>query len=609
MKESYVEGLANHDDPESCAGPREGVGEALTGAHTGRVLSRENRQFQGADAVKPSGRQHAPKRHGELRHGPARSEASGTCGNSMHENREIPCLPSGNGTGGRVGKVVDRNPAMYEHGKSDRPIVPMKHPNKPDRHGAEGVEERGLAKENTGQQNTPRTQRRNNGMPNALERVRQAARRSRDEQFSALMHHITVDTLEAAFLSIRKKAAAGVDGVTWKQYEQELGDNLRDLHERLHKGAYRARPSRRVFIPKTDGRMRPLGIAALEDKIVQRAVAEILNAIYEVDFLGFSYGFRPGRQAHTALDALAVGIRYKKISWVLDADVRDFFGSISHDWMIKFLQHRIADRRLLRIIQKWLKAGVIENEKWTASEVGSPQGASISPLLANVYLHYALDLWVQQWRSRHARGDVIIVRWADDFVVGFQYEADGRRFREQLCTRLSKFGLELHPDKTRLLRFGRFAKRDVKRFDGQNKPQTFDFLGFKHYCGVNRNGKFQVERRTMGKRLTAKLKSVKTELRKRMHQSIVEQGKWLQAVVRGYFGYHAIPGNWKAIGTFRTQIARLWYRTLKRRSQKKKLTWPRMIVIADRWLPPARILHPYPERRLDAIIRGRSPVR
>ncbi len=293
----------------------------------------------------------------------------------------------------------------------------MRRLNKPDRHGAEAVEGRGLAKENTEQQNTSRTQCRNNDVPSALDRVRQAARRSRGERFSALFHHITLDRLEAAFFAIKKNAAAGVDGVTWEQYEQDLGENLRGLYDRLHGGAYRAKPSRRVFIPKVNGQMRPLGIATLEDKIVQRVVAELLNAIYEVDFLGFSYGFRPGRQAHLALDALAVGIRRKKVSWVLDADVRNFFGSISHEWMMEFLQHRIADRRILRLIRKWLKAGVMENERWTASEEGSPQGASISPLLANVYLHYALDLWVQRWRTRYARGDVIIVRWADGTPV------------------------------------------------------------------------------------------------------------------------------------------------------------------------------------------------
>jgi group II intron reverse transcriptase/maturase len=347
----------------------------------------------------------------------------------------------------------------------------------------------------------------------------------------------------------------------------------------------------------------------LEDKVVQRAVAEVFNAIYEVDFLGFSYGFRPGRQAHQALDALAVGIRIKKISWIIDADVRSYFDAISHDWMMKFMEHRVSDTRMLRLIRKWLKAGVIEDGEWTASETGSPQGASISPLLANIYLHYALDLWAKQRRQRYARGDVIIVRWADDFVVGFQYESDAKRFYADLRDRFKKFSLELHPDKTRLIRFGRFARRDSKRFDGLRKPETFDFLGFTHYCGVNRNGKFMVRRITMRKRFTAKLQSVKVELRKRMHQPIAKQAKWLRSVVRGYFQYHAIPGNWKALGAFRTQVTRMWYRTLRRRSHKSRINWDRMTKIARAVLPPARILHPWPEQRYDAMIRGRSPVR
>ncbi|MCI0408937.1 MAG: group II intron reverse transcriptase/maturase, partial [Acidobacteria bacterium] len=454
---------------------------------------------------------------------------------------------------------------------------------------------------NAGQQTTPRTQSREHGVPSALDRVRQAALRSRTERFSALFHHLTTDRLRAAFFKIKKDASPGVDGVRWEQYEGDLEENLRDLHARLHKGAYRAKPSRRAYIPKADGRQRPLGIAALEDKIVQRAAAEVLNAIYEVDFLGFSYGFRPGRRAHVALDALTVGIRRKKISWILDADIRGYFDAINHDWLMKFLQHRIADRRMLRLIRKWLKAGVIEDGKWTANEEGSPQGASISPLLANVYLHYVLDLWVQWWRRRVARGDVIVVRWADDFVVGFQYEAEAKRFLEDLRDRFQKFSLELHPEKTRLIRFGRFARRDAGRFDGRRKPETFNFLGFTHHCGVSRNGKFMVCRTTMKKRFVAKLQAVKAELRHRMHASLVHQGFWLASVVRGYFAYHAIPGNWKAIGAFRTQVARLWYRTLRRRSQKSRITWDRMTRIVKAWLPPARILHPWPEQRFAAI--------
>ncbi len=439
--------------------------------------------------------------------------------------------------------------------------------------------------------------------------MRQAATRNKKERFSALMHHITLDRLREAFQAIRRSAAPGTDGVTWGQYEENLEENLLGLLSRLHRGVYRAKPTRRAYIPKADGRQRPLGIASLEDKIAQRAVVEVLNAIYEADFLGFSYGFRPGRRAHVALDALTVGIRMKKVSWVLDADIRGYFDAIDHDWLMRFLEHRVADKRLLRLIRKWLKAGVIEDGGWMPSEQGSPQGASISPVLANIYLHYALDLWVQAWRRRVAQGDVVIVRWADDFVVGFQHESDGRRFLAELHDRFRKFSLDLHPEKTHLLRFGRFARRDARRLDGRSKPETFNFLGFTHYCSENRNGTFMVRRATMRKRLTAKLKEVRAELQVRMHEDIKSQGRWLASVVRGYFNYHAIPGNWKSIGVFRTQVARLWYRTLRRRSQRSRLTWNRMNKIVVNYLPPARILHPWPEQRLAAIIRGRSPVR
>jgi group II intron reverse transcriptase/maturase len=498
---------------------------------------------------------------------------------------------------------------MHGQGKSDSPIVPTKLPNKAGQPVAEAVEGRGLTKENASQQNTPRTQSRQSGVPSELERVRQAALRSRTERFSALFHHITIERLEDAFLRIKKAASPGIDGVTWEQYGKDLGENLRDLHTRLHQGAYRAKPSRRAYIPKSDGRQRPLGIAALEDKIVQRAVAEVLNAIYEVDFLGFSYGFRPGRRAHVALDTLAVGMRIKKISWILDADIRNYFDQINHDWLMRFLEHRIADRRMLRLIRKWLKAGVIEDGKWTASQDGSPQGASISPLLANVYLHYVLDLWVHSWRKHQARGDIIIVRWADDFVIGFQYEAEARRFLDQLRDRFRKFALSLHPEKTRLIRFGRFARQDARRIDGRRKPETFNFLGFTHYCGVNRNGTFMVFRITIKQRLRAKLHAVKAELRKRMHDSLAAVGTWLASVVRGYFAYHAIPGNWKAIAGFRTQVARLWYKTLRRRGQKSRINWARMIKIVNTWLPRVRIQHPWPEQRLGATIQGRSRMR
>ena len=605
MKESDIQGRASQDGPESCACSRKTASKALTGVHMGRVLSRENKCNQGADVVVQSGRQYADGRNGEHISDPARSETSSTCRNSIRENREIPYLPLGDGTGGRAGKVIDRNPAMHGYGKSDSPTVLTKPSNKAEDSVAEVVEGRGLTKENTDQQNTSRTQCRTTDVPSALDRVRQVAVRNKEERFSALLHHVTIERLRAAFLAVKRNASPGVDGVTWGHYEADLERNLGDLYTRVQCGAYRAKPSRRVFIPKPDGRQRPLGIAVLEDKIVQRAVTEVLNAIYEADFLGFSYGFRPGRQAHTALDVLDVGIRYKKISWILDADVRSYFDRISHDWMLKFLEHRIADKRILALIQKWLKAGVLEQGKWAASEEGTPQGSSISPLLANVYLHYVFDLWAHQWRKRHARGDVIVVRWADDFVVGFQYEDDARRFKEALHDRFQRFSLELHPEKTRLIRFGRFARRDC-RLDGRRKPETFNFLGLTHTCGVNRAGKFLVRRTTMRKRLTAKLHEVKAELQRRMHQPVPEQGRWLQSVVRGYFAYHAVPGNWKALGTFRTQCTRLWYRALRRRSQKSRLRWDRMTKIANAWLPPARIIHPWPEQRLAALIRGKS---
>ena len=526
----------------------------------------------------------------------------------MRESRETPCSPVGDDSAGGVGKATSRTPTMHGQGESDRPIRPTKPSNKTGQPAVERTEERGRAKENAGQQNTHRTQR-GGSVPNTLDRVRLAARRKRKERFSALFHPITVERLREAFVRIKKSAAPGTDGVTWEQYERGLDGNINELHARLHKGAYRVRPSRRAYIPKPDGRQRPLGVASLEDKIVQRALGEVLNAIDEVDFQGFSYGFRPRRRAHEALDALAIGIRFKKISWILDADIRDDFGSINHEWMSKFLEHRIADRRVLRLIRKWLKAGVVENGQWTASEEGSPQGSSISPLLANGYLPYALDLGVQNWRERYARADVIIVRWADDFVVGFQHEGDAIRFTEELRDRLRKFSLELHPEKTRIIRFGRFARRDSKRFDGRRKPETFNFLGFTHFCGQNRNGKFMVGRITRRKRMTSKLAQVKTERRKRMHDPIKEQARWLAAVVRGYFEHHAIPGNWKALGAFRTQITRLWYRSLRRRSQRTRINWKRMTTIAKACLPAARILHPWPEQRLAAIIQGKSRMR
>jgi group II intron reverse transcriptase/maturase len=496
---------------------------------------------------------------------------------------------------------------MNEPEKSDRPMVPSKEPNKAGQPAAEALEGRGLAKGNPRGQNTLRTQSRV-GVPSALERVRETARRDKNARFTALMHHVTIERLRQAYLRVSRTAAAGVDGVTWEQYGKQLEENIQALYARLRRGGYRAKPSRRAYIPKADGRQRPLGIAALEDKVVQGAVVEVLNAIYEVDFLGFSYGFRSHRSQHQALDALAVGLCRKKVNWVLDADIRGFFDAIDHEWLVKFLQHRIADRRILRLIQKWLAAGVMEEETWTESEVGTPQGATVSPLLANLYLHYVLDLWAQQWRKRHARGDVVIVRYADDFVMGFQHHEDAERFLDELRGRLRKFGLELHPEKTRLIEFGRFAaERREKR--GLGKPETFSFLGFTHICGKTRTGKFQLLRHTMGKRLRAKLGEVKTALGRSRHWDIMDQGRWLLSVVRGYFAYHAVPTNIHALTAFRNQVGRHWYQALRRRSQRSRMTWPRMLQRINAWLPQPKILHPWPEARFDARTRGKSPVR
>jgi group II intron reverse transcriptase/maturase len=487
-------------------------------------------------------------------------------------------------------------------------MVPTKPPNKvgpPTT--AEEVEGRGLAKGNVDQQTTYRTQRRAS-VPKELEGVRQAARRNKGEKFTALLHHVTRERLRQAYWDQNKKAAAGIDGVTWEQYGATLEENLQGLHQRLHRGAYRAKATRRAYIPKADGQQRPLGVAALEDKIIQRAVVEILNAIYECDFLGFSYGARPKRGAHQALDALATGIRRKKVNYVLDADIRGFYEAIDHEWMRKFVEHRIADKRVLRLCQKWLKAGVMENGTKTESEEGIPQGATISCLLANIYLHYVLDLWTQQWRKQRARGDIIITRYVDDFIVGFQYREDADQFLRELRERLKQFALELHPDKTRLIEFGRYANHNRRR-DGRGAPETFNFLGFTHICGTSREGGFWVQRRTIQKRMTAKLHELKSELQRRRHQPIPEQGRWLQQVVRGYFGYHGVPGNEKRLRSFRQQVMRLWLRALRRRSQTDKTSWTRMGQLQRRWLPPVRWYHPWPEQRFDARTQGKNRMR
>jgi group II intron reverse transcriptase/maturase len=421
-------------------------------------------------------------------------------------------------------------------------------------------------------------------------------------RFTALLHHVYhVETLRLAYLHLKRDAAPGVDGETWRHYGEALEANLQDLAARLKRGAYRAKPVRRAFIPKTDGRQRPLGVTALEDKIVQRATVAVLNAIYETDFLGFSYGFRPGRSQHNALDALYTGLLTRPVNWVLDLDIRGFFDAIDHGWLVQFVEHRIADRRVVRLIQKWLNAGVLEEGKRRRVEEGTPQGGSASPLLANIYLHYVFDLWVQAWRQKRAQGDVIVVRFADDIVLGFQVKADAERFWAELTERFAKFRLELHPEKTRLLEFGPLAAENRRR-RGLGKPETFDFLGFTHICGKRRsNGRFTVLRQTIRKRLQAKLSAVKAELKRRMHDPIPEVGRWLRAVVGGHVRYYGVPMNGPALHLFRFQVGRLWHRALSRRSQNGRVLWARMRRLIARWLPPARVCHPYPLRRLGVI--------
>ncbi|UCD32913.1 MAG: group II intron reverse transcriptase/maturase [Desulfobacterales bacterium] len=446
-------------------------------------------------------------------------------------------------------------------------------------------------------------------LPSAMERIRHAACRDKQLRFTTLWHHVyKIEHLRRAYFNLKRNAAAGVDGETWRHYGEQLGENLQALSDRLKRGAYRAKPVRRAYIPKPDGRQRPLGVTTLEDKIVQRATVEVLNAIYEADFLGFSYGFRPGRSPHDALNALYAGIMTRKVSWVLDADIRGYFDAISHEWLVKFIEHRIADRRVVRHIKKWLNAGVLEDGGRTHSEEGVPQGGSISPLLANIYLHYVFDLWIERWRRKQAAGDVVVVRFCDDFVVGFQYQQDAERFLETLKKRFRKFNLELHEDKTRLIEFGRFAARNRKR-KGKRKPETFDFLGFTHICGKTRNGKFVVLRHTIAKRMRAKLLELKDELRRRLHWPVPIVGKWLRVVLLGHYRYYGVPGNIRKIAAFKYHLSQLWFKTLRRRSQRHRLVWERMDRLTNRWLPRPRIYHRYPDLSMYVKTRGKSPVR
>ena len=487
---------------------------------------------------------------------------------------------------------------MNDVEKSDSVIVATKLANNGAPVPAELVEPRTEPKGNLEGQSTCRTQDRES-VSQAADRIRQFVEREPGTRLTTLLHHVTVDALRWAFFELKKDAAAGVDGLTWRAYKEGLEGRLADLHDRVHSGAYRATPSRRVSIPKPDGGTRPLGVAAIEDKIVQKAVAEIiLTPIYEAEFLGFSYGFRPGRGAHDALDALAVGLTRRKINWLVDCDLRKFFDTVSRDWLVRFLEHRIGDKRVIRLIVKWLNAGAMEDGEWRDDLRGTPQGSVISPILANVYLHYVLDLWFQKkWRNHEVSGDSIIVRYADDFVVGFQHERDAERFLDAAKERFGSFDLELHPDKTRLIEFGRFAETR-RRKRGQGRPETFDFLGFTHYCTETRRGRFQLGRKPVTKRMARTLKRIKEALRRRMHDNVEETARWLGKVVGGWLNYFAVPTSARFLYRFLLRLKRLWFKTLRRRSQKDRFSWAQVDTLTTKYWPKLEIRHPWPDQRL-----------
>lgn len=529
--------------------------------------------------------------------------------NSKRENRETPMTSqmsffelwerSGNACGG--------TPDMYVSGESDESVVLTTSVNKDATEAsAESTEGRDSANRNAMSPASPRTPSRDKRESRGLQGVREAARKNRSLRFTALLHHIDERLLFESFDNLKKSAATGIDGITWHQYEVNVETNIKDLHSRIHRGAYRAKPSRRVWIPKTDGRKRPLAVASLEDKLVQQAVLWVIQSIYEQDFLGFSYGFRPGRSQHRALDALCVALTDKKVNWVLDADLDSFFDSIDHLWLIKFLEHRIGDNRILRLIRKWLHAGVMEENVWTPGEVGSPQGSVISPILSNVFLHYALDLWIQWWRKQEGRGETVVVRYADDFVIGFERHQDALACLDELRTRFAKFGLKLNEQKTRLIEFGRLASaRRAER--GAGRPETFDFLGFTHQCGTTRaHGRFTIRRESIAKRLRTKLAALTQQLRWKWNAPLCEVGRWLSRVAKGWLNYHAIPGNMVRLQQFLREMTRLWLRQLRRNSQRHRWTWKRMYTTSIRYLPRACILHPYPHQRFHALLKARA---
>jgi RNA-directed DNA polymerase len=526
---------------------------------------------------------------------PARSETPSTHRSLMHGTWEIPLQSSAERLD-LSGKATGNEPDGNRGGKSDDGVLPKKQPNAAQ--AAEAVEGRPSTKRNTVRAAAVRTQSRV-AASSDLQRVREAARRDKRTRFTALLHHITVQRLRESFYALKRDAAPGVDGLVWKEYLQELDGRLGALHTAVHRGSYRAQPVRRTYIPKTDGTERPLGVASLEDKIVQHAVVTVLNAIYESDFVGISYGFRPGRSQHDALDAVAVAIEKRRINWVVDADFRKFFDTIDPRWLRKFVAHRIGDQRLLRLIDKWLTAGVLEDGQVTQPEKGTPQGSVISPLMANVYLHFVFDLWALQWRRRTARGDMVMVRYADDTFLGFEHREEAERFLVELRERVAQFGLSLHPEKTRLIAFGRHANAWCRR-QGQRRAQTFDFLGFTHICGITRGkGWFQLRRVTMAKRMHARLAEIKQQLRRRLHGRMREVGAWLHRVLQGFYNYHAVPGNLRRLWSMRYRLLHAWWRILGRRSQLR-MSWDRYFSRVRTWLPEPRVLHPYPDARFRA---------
>jgi len=598
MQEPYGEGSTAHPDPKPCAAHSNVRREALEGEDAGRALSCEIKKSLGPTLLTEAEGNTGRGATGEPLPAQAQSETPHMHGHLLHGNREAPVVLGVDGMPERTGKAEGRTPVMNATGESDVVVVPEKLPNKTAQAVAEVVEGRTATEGNADQCATLRTQSRA-GVSIGLEGVRAAARTDKKLRFTALLHHIDIGLLRDSFFALKKSAAPGIDGVTWMAYEDGLEERIAALHGLVHTGAYRALPSKRAFIPKADGQQRPLGIAALEDKIVQSAMVTVLNAIYEEDFAGFSYGFRPGRGQHQCLDALATVLMRKRVNWVLDADIRRFFDTIDHGWLMKFLEHRIADPRILRLIQKWLTAGVMEAGTWTETTQGTPQGAVISPLLANIFLHYAFDWWAKHWRTTVARGEVYLVRYADDFVVCFERKEDGERFLADLRERLRSFGLDLHPDKTRLIEFGRFAASNRRR-RGEGQPETFNFLGFTHYCGKTKAGSPIIWRKTIAKRMAAKVKEVKEELMKRRHDPIPALGAWLKAVVTGYFNYHAVPGNRSSIGAFHREICRAWLHALRRRSQRTCTNWQRFKSLIQRWLPKPETKHPYPWARFEA---------